>query len=271
MAKVRLEGGSAAKVLDGELRLLGSWEAAGPRHATELPVTAQLLAQGPILSLSAASLLAPVDERSKIICLGLNYRAHVEEAAARVAAHPGLFTRFADTLVGSGEPLVRPRVSSAYDYEGEIAVVMGRAGRHIPRERAMEHIFGFTIMLDGSVRDYQQHSVSAGKNFWRSGALGPWIVTADEIPDPRVLKLETRLNGETVQSTTADLMICDVPTAIEYISGFTPLSPGDVIAMGTPGGVGAMRKPPLWMRAGDLIEVSVSGIGTLTNTVHDEM
>jgi 2-keto-4-pentenoate hydratase/2-oxohepta-3-ene-1,7-dioic acid hydratase in catechol pathway len=266
IAKVRHEGGWAAKVLDGELTLLGSWENRGPGR----PGAGGPSAPGPTQSLSSVCLLPPINERSKIICLGLNYRAHVEEAEADVAAHPGLFTKFADALVGSGEPLVRPRASSAYDYEGEIAVVMGRAGRHISRQSAMEYVFGFTIMLDGSVRDYQQHSVSAGKNFWHSGSLGPWIVTVDDIPDPRVLKLETRLNGQTVQSTTADLMIYDIPTAIEYISRFTPLSPGDVIAMGTPGGVGALRKPPLWMRAGDVIEVSVSGIGTLTNTIYDE-
>jgi 2-keto-4-pentenoate hydratase/2-oxohepta-3-ene-1,7-dioic acid hydratase in catechol pathway len=194
----------------------------------------------------------------------------VEETHNDLPANPSLFTKIADVLVGQGEPMVRPRVSEHFDYEGEIAVVIGKAGRHIAPENALDHIFGYTIMNDGSVRDYQKHSATAGKNFWRSGSLGPWVVTADEIPDWRVLKMETRLNGQTVQSTTADLMLYDIPTAIAYISRWTPLAPGDVIATGTPGGVGSRRTPPLWMKAGDTIEVEVSSVGKLTNPIVDE-
>jgi len=223
------------------------------------------------IALDDILLLPPISPASKLICLGLNYRAHLAEANETNMENPGLFTKVADALVGHGTPVIRPMVSEHFDYEGEIAVVIGRAGRHIVKADSLSHVFGYTIMLDGSIRDYQQHSVSAGKNFWHSGSLGPWIVTADEIPHPGKLSLQTRLNGEVVQATTADLMIFDIPTAIEYITRWTPLAPGDVIATGTPAGVGAMRKPPLWMKNGDSIEITVSHIGTLRNPVRDEM
>jgi 2-keto-4-pentenoate hydratase/2-oxohepta-3-ene-1,7-dioic acid hydratase in catechol pathway len=224
-----------------------------------------------VVPLADVRLLPPAGLGSKFICLGLNYRNHVEEIHRDLPEDPSLFVKLADALVGQNEPVIRPRVSECFDYEGEISVVIGTGGRHISREDALSHIFGYTIMLDGSVRDYQKHSVSAGKNFWRSGSLGPWIVTRDEIPDPTRLKLETRLNGQIVQSTTADLMIYDIPTAIAYISRWIPLGPGDVIATGTPGGVGSRRTPPLWMKDGDTIEVEVSGIGVLRNPVRDEV
>jgi 2-keto-4-pentenoate hydratase/2-oxohepta-3-ene-1,7-dioic acid hydratase in catechol pathway len=220
--------------------------------------------------LSKTKLTIPAAALSKFICLGLNYRTHVEETKSELPPQPALFTKFSDVLVGQDQPLVRPQASEQFDYEGEIAVVIGKAGRHISRESALEHVFGYTILHDGSVRDFQRHSPSAGKNFWRSGAMGPWIVTADEIPDPSILKLETRLNGRTVQSTTADQMLYDIPTAIAYISRWTPLSPGDVIATGTPAGVGSQHTPPLWLKAGDVVEIEVSGVGVLRNPVIDE-
>lgn len=236
--------------------------------ATEIRAAAHAI--GEAIALDSVTLLPPLATTAKVICLGLNFRAHADEAGDAVAENPALFTKFADTLAGHGEALLRPRVSDHFDFEGEIAVVIGRAGRHIATADALSHVFGYTIMMDGSLRDYQKHSVSAGKNFHRSGGFGPWIVTADEIPDPRSLSLETRLNGQVVQASRADLMIYDVPTAISYISRWTPLAPGDVIAMGTPSGVGAMRTPPLWMKHGDLVEVQVSGIGTLSHAVADE-
>jgi 2-keto-4-pentenoate hydratase/2-oxohepta-3-ene-1,7-dioic acid hydratase in catechol pathway len=223
-----------------------------------------------VIPLNEVVLTPPAGPLSKFVCLGFNYKNHVEETHHDLSPNPTLFTKVSDALVGHGEPLVRPSVSEHFDYEGEIAVVIGKAGRHIPPESALDHVFGYTIMLDGSVRDYQKHSPTAGKNFWHSGSLGPWIVTADQIEDPNKLKLQTRLNGEIVQSTTADLMLYDIPTAIAYISRWTPLSPGDVIATGTPGGVGSRRTPPLWMKPGDTVEVEVSGVGVLANLVVDE-
>jgi 2-keto-4-pentenoate hydratase/2-oxohepta-3-ene-1,7-dioic acid hydratase in catechol pathway len=226
--------------------------------------------EGDGIPLSSVRLLPPVSESSKIICLGLNYRDHANEAGGTASENPGLFTKFADALVGCDAPVLRPKVSDSFDYEGEIAVVIGRPGRHIDRESALDHVCGYTIMLDGSVRDFQGHSISAGKNFWQSGALGPWILTTDEMPDPSLLSLETRLNGKVVQAARAEHMIYDVSSTIAYISKWTPLAPGDVIATGTPAGVGAMRTPPLWMKPGDLIEVEVPAIGTLRNAVAAE-
>jgi 2-keto-4-pentenoate hydratase/2-oxohepta-3-ene-1,7-dioic acid hydratase in catechol pathway len=278
LAKVESGGRWAYGLIIGKVaHILGGWTTGASHDATfDLPARSladlEQLARESVeaIALDGILLLPPIGSASKLICLGLNYRAHLAEANEAITANPGLFTKMADALVGHGAPVIRPKVSEHFDYEGEIAVVIGRAGRHIAKADALSHVFGYTIMLDGSVRDYQRHSVSAGKNFFHSGSLGPWVVTADEIPDPAMLSLETRLNGEVVQATTADLMIFDIPTAIEYISRWTPLAPGDVIATGTPAGVGAMRQPPLWMKHGDRIEITVSHIGTLRNPVHDE-
>jgi len=204
----------------------------------------------------------------KVLCVGLNYRAHVAEAAGReVPEQPRIFARLADTIIGHGAPMWRPRNSTHFDYEGELAVVIGKPGRHIPAGRALEHVAAYTCFNDGSVRDYQKHSVTAGKNFPHTGPLGPWLVTADEIPDPAALTLTTRLNGRQMQHTGTGDMILGVPELIAYISAFTPLSPGDVIATGTPEGVAHARKPPTWMVPGDTVEVEISGIGILRNPI----
>jgi 2-keto-4-pentenoate hydratase/2-oxohepta-3-ene-1,7-dioic acid hydratase in catechol pathway len=214
--------------------------------------------------------LAPViPDPDKIICIGMNYRDHVAEVGRTVTEKPALFARFAGSQVGHLQPLVKPAVSDQFDYEGELAVVIGKQGRHIPASRALEHVAGYSCYNEGSVRDWQRHTSQflAGKTFASTGAFGPWLVTADEIPDPALLILETRLNRERVQHTTTDLMITSIPEQIAYISTMLPLLPGDVIVSGTPGGVGLKRSPQLFMRPGDIAEVEISGIGVLRNPV----
>lgn len=206
----------------------------------------------------------------KILCAGVNYRAHAAEVGRELPKQPSLFIRFTDTLVGHEGKMIRPKVSTHFDYEGELAIVIGKGGRHIPMERALEHVAGYTILVDGSVRDYQKFSVTSGKNFPGTGPLGPWLVTADEIPDPSKLTLTTRLNGQQVQHSGTDMLIYPCHQIISFCSDFTELQPGDVIATGTPEGVGHGRTPPLWMKAGDVLEVEITRIGTLRVSVVDQ-
>ena len=189
----------------------------------------------------------PVPNARRIICVGVNYRPHIEEMGRAVPDHPVVFTRFASTLVGHNQPILRPSVSRQFDFEGELAVVIGRAARHVPRERALDFVAGYSCFMDGSVRDFQRHThqFTPGKNFDRSGAMGPCIVTSDEIGDPSGLELMTRLNGKVMQSGRTGELLFDVPALIAYCSTFTELQAGDVLATGTPGGVGAARKPPV--------------------------
>ncbi|MBR1218826.1 fumarylacetoacetate hydrolase family protein [Bradyrhizobium sp. U87765 SZCCT0131] len=223
-------------------------------------------------ALDAITYAPVIPDPAKIICVGLNYRDHVAEVGRTVTEKPALFARFATSQVGHLQPVIRPRVSEHFDYEGELALVIGRAGRHIRRKDALAHVAGYACYNEGSVRDWQRHTTQflAGKTFDRSGAFGPWLVTADEISDPSKLKLETRLNGQTVQSTTTDMMITDVPDLIAYCSTVMTLLPGDVIVTGTPGGVGMKRTPPLFMKPGDTVEVEISGVGLLRNPVAAE-
>jgi 2-keto-4-pentenoate hydratase/2-oxohepta-3-ene-1,7-dioic acid hydratase in catechol pathway len=220
-------------------------------------------------ALDEISFAPVISDPGKIICVGLNYRDHVEETGRTVTEKPALFARFPCSQVGHLQPLVKPKLSDDFDYEGELAVIIGAAGRHIAPARALEHVAGYACYNEGSVRDWQRHTSQflAGKSFAESGSFGPWMVTTDEIPDPAKLTLQTRLNGAVVQNTTTDLLITPVPELIAYISAICPLAPGDVIVTGTPGGVGAKRTPPLWMRPGDTVEVEISGIGILRNKV----
>lgn len=226
----------------------------------------------PCMPLAGLRLLPPVPAPRKILCVGLNYGRHVAEAGRELPAHPSMFARFADSFVGHGEPVWKPRLSDKFDYEGELAVVIGRAGRHIAARDALSHVAGYTCMAENSVRDFQKHNaqVTPGKNFERSGAVGPWLVTADEIDDPARLQVISRLNGAVMQQGDVSDLIFPIPELIAYISAFTPLSPGDVIATGTPEGVGSSRQPPRFLAAGDTLEVDIPGIGTLANTVADE-
>ncbi|MDX1498694.1 MAG: fumarylacetoacetate hydrolase family protein [Woeseiaceae bacterium] len=215
--------------------------------------------------------LPPVPNPGKIICVGINYRPHVEEMGRDLPERPMLFVRFPGSLTGHGQPVLRPAVSEKFDYEGELAVVIGRPARHVARDGALGVVAGYSCFMDGSVRDWQNHTsqFTPGKNFETSGAMGPALVTADAVSDPTELRLETRLNGEVMQEGKLSDLIFDVPALIEYCATFTTLEPGDVIATGTPGGVGAARKPPVWLRDGDEIAVVIDGVGRLRNPVRD--
>jgi 2-keto-4-pentenoate hydratase/2-oxohepta-3-ene-1,7-dioic acid hydratase in catechol pathway len=228
---------------------------------------------GPDFSLADIAFAPVIPDPDKIICIGLNYRDHVAETGRPLTEKPALFARFAGSQIGHLQPLVKPRVSDEFDYEGELAVIIGKSGRHIPAHRALEYVAGYSCYNEGSVRDWQRHTSQflAGKSFSGTGGFGPWMVTADEIPDPSRLTLETRLNGQVVQHTTTDCMITSIPEQIAYISTILPLLPGDVIVSGTPGGVGVKRTPQLFMRPGDVAEIEISGIGILRNPVIAEI
>jgi 2-keto-4-pentenoate hydratase/2-oxohepta-3-ene-1,7-dioic acid hydratase in catechol pathway len=205
----------------------------------------------------------------KIMCVGLNYHEHVLETGNVETPNPTMFTRYPESQVGHGEALIKPRESDKFDYEGELAVIIGRGGRRIAEADALAHVAGYACYNDGSVRDWQRHTQQylPGKNFVGTGGFGPWMVTADEIPDPAVLHLQTRLNGEVMQEADVSQMITPISKVIAYCSTFMPLVAGDVIVSGTPGGVGSRRNPPVWLRDGDVVEVEISGVGTLRNPV----
>jgi 2-keto-4-pentenoate hydratase/2-oxohepta-3-ene-1,7-dioic acid hydratase in catechol pathway len=224
------------------------------------------------LALDGLDLLPVVPDPDKILCIGINYLAHLKETGRETPERPTIFTRFADSQTAHNAAIVRPAASEKLDFEGELAVVIGRNARHVKAANAFDYIAGYSCYNDGSVRDWQRHAsqMTPGKNFPRTGGFGPWLVTADELGDPSRLSLTTRLNGEVVQHATTDDLIFDIPTLIEYSSTFTELRPGDVIITGTTGGVGAYRQPPLWMKKGDVVEVEISKIGILRNTIVDE-
>jgi 2-keto-4-pentenoate hydratase/2-oxohepta-3-ene-1,7-dioic acid hydratase in catechol pathway len=220
--------------------------------------------------LSDIKFLPVIPNPELITCAGVNYRAHAAETGRELPKQPSMFIRRTNTLVGHEGELIRPLLSTQFDFEGELTVVIGRGGRHIRQENALDHVAGYTILVDGSVRDYQKFSVTSGKNWPGTGPLGPWLVTTDEIPDPSKLTLMTRLNGTEMQRSGTDMLIYSIPQIISFVSDFTPLSPGDIIATGTPEGVGHRRTPPIYMKAGDMLEVEITGIGTLRNRVVDE-
>ncbi|MDE2369273.1 MAG: fumarylacetoacetate hydrolase family protein [Burkholderiales bacterium] len=205
----------------------------------------------------------------KLICVGLNYKTHVAETQRADSAHPSLFLRFNDTLAAADDIVLRPAFSDRFDWEGELAFVIGKGGRHIPKAQAFEHIAGYACFNDISVRDWQRHThqFTPGKNFPGTAPFGPYLVTRDEVPDVTQLTLETRLNGQVMQHADIADLIFDIPVLVEYISRFTPLAPGDVIATGTPGGVGDRRVPPLYMKEGDVVEVEITGLGVLRNRI----
>ncbi len=213
--------------------------------------------------------LPVLPQPGKFICVGLNYKSHVAETKRDDSAYPALFVRFADSLAAHGDAVVKPAFSDRFDWEGELAVVIGQGGRDIPAARAWSHVAGYAAFNDITVRDWQRHTHqwTPGKNFPGTGPLGPWLVTADELPDVNALTLETRLNGEVMQRASVADLIFTIPVLLEYISRFTPLAPGDVIATGTPGGVGDRRTPPVYMKPGDEVEVEITGLGVLRNRI----
>ncbi|MBN9004118.1 MAG: fumarylacetoacetate hydrolase family protein [Rhizobiales bacterium] len=224
-------------------------------------------------ALADVVLLPTVPDPDKIFCIGVNYATHLAESGHPTPPHPMIFTRFANSQVGSGQPMIRPPESERFDYEGELAVIIGKGGRRIPKERALQHVAGYACYNDGSIRDWQRHTsqFTPGKNFAGTGGFGPWMVTTDEMLDVSKQTIATRVNGMEVQAAPISDLVFDVPTLIAYCSTFTELVPGDVIVTGTTGGVGAYRVPPLWLKHGDVVEVEVSGIGILRNPVRDEV
>ena len=219
--------------------------------------------------LSDLTWLPVVPNPDKILCVGLNYEMHRKETGRSEVQHPTLFTRFPNTQTAHLADIVQPRLSTSLDFEGELAIVIGKAGRYIERANALDHIAGFSCYNDASVRDWQHHTsqFTPGKNFPCTGAFGPWLVTPDEMGELAELSISTRLNGEVVQDAHLGDMIFDIPAIIEYCSSFTRLEPGDVIITGTPGGVGVQRTPPLWLQPGDVVEVEIERLGTLRNSV----
>ena len=215
-------------------------------------------------------ILPIIPNPEKILCAGRNYKDHVAEMGAKLPDNPTWFIKSHQTLVAHGEPLVKPDVSDCFDFEGEFTAIIGKPGRHIRESEALDYVAGYTCFMDGSIRDYQKHSTMAGKNFHRTGPAGPYMVTTDELPDPTKLVITTRLNGEVVQHCGTDMLIFSLPRLISYISDVMPLTPGDLIATGSPSGSGAGRTPPLWMKVGDVIEVELSGVGVLRNPIAAE-
>jgi len=227
-------------------------------------------AETPDAALAEITHLPLIPDPTHVFCAGKNYKDHVVEMGFEMPENLSLFIKANSTLFGHRGQMICPKVSECLDFEGELCAVIGREARHVSEDEALDYVAGYTIMVDGSVRDFQKHSVTAGKNFMATGPLGPVMTTADEIPDPSKLHITTRLNGDVVQDAGADLLIFDIPTIISYLSKLTPLQPGDIIATGSPEGSGAGRTPPLWMKGGDRLEVEISQIGILSVDVVDE-
>lgn len=242
-------------------------------HDEERKRAVEELRAGPAIDIAAITFLPPCAQPGKIICLGLNYRDHAHEFEFQPPSYPTVFARFASSLIGHQQSMVRPRASGDLDYEGELAVILSRGGRHIAEGDALGHVFGYSVFNDGSLRDYQMRTPqwTIGKNFDGTGGFGPHVVTADELPPGATgLMLETRLNGKVMQRASTSDMIFGVAQTIAILSEAITLGAGDVIVMGTPSGVGYARKPPVYMKAGDVCEVDIERIGVLRHAVVDE-
>lgn len=232
----------------------------------------QAAAADPDVSLDDIEYMFPITSPEKIFCIGRNYRAYHEVLEDGGPKWPSIFPRFASGFAPHGEAIIRPKVSEQLDYEGEIGVIIGKPGRHIPEDKALDYVAGYTVINEGSVRDWQSKGTQncPGKNFYRSGAIGPWMVTRDEIDDLDGLQIRTSVDGETRQDGGSDMMIFKIPFVISHISKFTLLEPGDMIATGSPGGSAIESDPPKWLKNGQSISIDIGPIGTLTNPIADE-
>jgi 2-keto-4-pentenoate hydratase/2-oxohepta-3-ene-1,7-dioic acid hydratase in catechol pathway len=229
-------------------------------------------AAGPAYDLKSVTILAPIPRPPKLICIGLNYRDHAAETGAKIPSVPTIFSKFSNVVIGPGEPIILPKASTRPDYEAEFAFVIGPGGRHIPASRAMEHVFGYTIVNDVTARDFQSATSQwlMGKTFDTFAPMGPCLVTADEISDPHGLDISLEINGETLQRSNTRELIFKIPELIEYIATAVTLEPGDVVSTGTPSGVGFVRKPPRYLKPGDEVIVRIAEIGELRNPVTAE-
>lgn len=280
LASFMVQGHSTYGVVDGEHVI--DLESVKQTFGTDLKqaiannrlaeLTHDILASLPRLPLAEVTFLPVIPNPGKVLCIGINYATHVRETGREMPTYPMIFTRFSDSQTAHLQPIVRPKASHKLDFEGELAVVIGKPARHVKQADALDYVAGYACYNDGSVRDWQKHTIQfvPGKNFPGTGGFGPWLVTRDEIGDPQDLELTTRLNGEVMQHTSTSDMIFDVRKLIEYCSTFTELAPGDVIVSGTTGGVGAFREPPVWMKPGDEVEIEISRIGILRNSIVDE-
>ena len=247
--------------------------AAGPAALAAAKVAARTAPATARRALDALVPALPIARPNKFICVGLNYALHAKEGGHPIPTYPSFFLRVPTSLVAAGAPVIRPKASVQLDYECELAIVIGKGGRHIPEAAALEHVFGYTLFNDVSVRDFQRKTSqwTPGKNFDATGPTGPWVVTADELPPGASgLRIMTRLNGETMQASNTGDMIFSTARTVSLLSEFMTLEPGDIIATGTPSGVAHARKPPPWMKAGDRVEVEVERIGVLANPIIDE-
>ena len=235
-------------------------------------VAGALEGAAPSFALDECQRLPVIPNPRKIVCVGLNYIDHVKETGRELKDNPVIFHRYPETQVGHGQAIQRPLVSTHLDFEGEMAVIIGKGGAHIDQPDALDHIAGYACYNEAPIRDWQSHTrqFGMGKNFQKTGAFGPWMVTADEVSDYRQMKLQTRLNGEVMQQATLADLAFDIPLLISYVSKALPWLPGDVLVTGTPGGVGFKRTPPVFMKPGDHVEVEISSIGILSNSVADE-
>jgi 2-keto-4-pentenoate hydratase/2-oxohepta-3-ene-1,7-dioic acid hydratase in catechol pathway len=232
----------------------------------------KLLSEKPDHKLADITWLPVITNPDRILCVGLNYQDHVVETGRDNTEQPAIFIRLPESQVGHRQPILRPRESTHMDFEAEIAVIIGKPGRRISQKDSWSHIAGYSCYNDGSVRDWQRHTIqwTAGKNFVQTGGFGPRMVTADEIPPNTKMTLSCRLNGERMQHATTEQMIFKIPKIIEYVSTWTTLAPGDVLVTGTPGGVGARRTPPVWMKPGDKVEIEIDKVGILENSIADD-
>lgn len=261
-----------------------TWLLAPPAFAAQYPDLKSVIAaglldtleatardEGLVVKASEARLLPVIPNPGKVFCVGLNYVTHIKEMQRAESKHPVIFTRFADSLGAHGAPLLKPAATICFDFEGELAVIIGKGGRRIRQADAWEYVAGYACFNDATARDWQRHSHqwTPGKNFPGTGPLGPFMAARKAIGEIGQLQLETRLNGQVMQRAKVADLHFTVPMILEYLSSFTPLSPGDVVATGTPGGVGDKRQPPLYMQTGDVLEVEITGLGTLRNTVAD--